>query len=78
MCANGGDWPTRTALTFQILLPSLKNFGITGHNITQRRGSSKYNNRVLGARFESESSCVVFRASHCCIMEAPQLYSKGP
>jgi hypothetical protein len=45
-------------------------FTCTKHNITQRHGSSEYNNGMLGAQFEFESPTQFF----LCI---PLLYLEG-
>lgn len=39
-------------------------------NITQRRRSLDYNNRMLGVQSEIESFYVVFQATHCYILRA--------
>ena len=39
------------------------------HNITQWRGSSYYNNDILGVQFKSKSLGASFWAPHCYIMK---------
>ena len=40
------------------------------HNITQRRGPSKYNNGMMGVQSKSKPPYIGFLASHCYILRA--------